>query len=159
MKAVIIDVRSPKEFNEGSYPCAINIPSNSYQISDYLMYKDNAICLVCFSGNRAKEVKAKLDQEGFKHVAILENQMVHFSEGKKASETTWTVDRQFRLALGMLIGLFLLGNYILEMPGFVTILAVVFTGLIYSAITDNCYLKILISSLPWNKVKNSTTTV
>lgn len=151
MKAVIIDVRTPKEFNEGSYPCALNIPSNDFNVSDYNAYRDYTICLVCFSGNRASKVKAMLENEGFTNIAVMENQMAHILEGEKSSKTTWTVDRQFRLALGVLLGIFLIGNYIFNTPASLAILLVVFSGLIYSAISDNCYLKMFIASLPWNK--------
>ncbi len=151
MDTVIIDVRTAKEFLEYSYPGAINIPSGNFDISHFDSFRDKHISLVCFSGNRANRVRTQLENAGFSNVSIMQNQMVHLIEGKRSERTGWTIDRQFRLALGLLIGLFLLGNYILNSPFSIALLIIVFSGLLYSALSDNCYLKELISILPWNK--------
>ncbi|MEZ4638717.1 MAG: hypothetical protein R2856_27770 [Caldilineaceae bacterium] len=64
----------------------------------------------------------------------------------------WGIDRQFRLTLGLLLWIFLL-SYLLSASPYVFIIpAIVFAGLIYSAVTDKCYLRIGISRLPWNRV-------
>jgi rhodanese-related sulfurtransferase len=154
MNTVIVDVRSRKEFNEGSYPGALNIPAEQFDVSEFLPFKNDNIALVCFSGNRASKIKSNLEAEGFSHVSLLQNQIVNIEEGSLGSSSIWTVDRQFRLALGLLIGIFLIGNYIFNTPKTLIVLLIVFSGLIYSAITDNCYLKIFIVWLPWNRKKN-----
>jgi rhodanese-related sulfurtransferase len=151
MNTVIIDVRTEKEFSEGSYPGAINLPIGDFKLSDYLEFRNDNIGLVCFSGARARDVKKFLETEGFQYVTLMQNQMVHIVEEQKATNRTWTIDRQFRLALGMLIGIFLVSNYVFESSIGLMVLIVVFSGLIYSALSDNCYLKSLISLLPWNR--------
>lgn len=155
MKTVIIDVRTRKEFQEGSYPGAINLPSNEFDVSKFMQFRNDAIALVCFSGNRAEKVKSLLEQEGFDHVTLMQHQMVHIQEGSSLRSSGWTVDRQFRLTLGLLLGIFLVGNFIFNSPLSLVVLLVVFSGLIYSAVTDNCYLRMFIASLPWNRVRNS----
>ena len=151
MKTVIVDVRTSKEFLEGSYPGAVNIPSNDFDVSHFEQFKNDAIGLVCFSGNRANKVKSFLEKEGFNNVSLMEHQLAHIIEDFRPEKFTWTVDRQFRLALGLLLGVFLIGNYIFNSPVSIVVLVVVFLGLIYSAFTDNCYLKSFIALLPWNK--------
>lgn len=151
MKTVIIDVRTSKEFLEGSYPGALNLPSNNFDVSKFNPFRNDAIGLVCFSGNRAKQVKSLLEAEGFNNVTLMQHQMVHIMEGSGGDSAVWTVDRQFRLALGLLLGVFLVGHFIFNSPLSLIVLLIVFTGLIYSAITDNCYLRMFIALLPWNR--------
>ena len=151
MKTIIIDVRTPKEFNEVSYPGSINIPSANNDLSSYAEFKNDHIALVCFSGNRASQVQSMLIQEGYSNVTLMQNQMAHLTEGKGTMNHGWTVDRQFRLTLGIFIGLFFISSYIIESIYADGILWILFTGLIYSAISDNCYLKTFLASLPWNK--------
>mgnify|MGYP000052712342 FL=1 len=159
MNTVIVDVRSRKEFYEGSYPGALNLPAEQFEVSQFLPFKNDSLALVCFSGNRAMKIKSQLDAEGFQHVTLLQNQMVNINEDSDGSSSTWTVDRQFRLTLGLLIGVYLFGNYIVNTPFTLIVLLIVFSGLLYSAITDNCYLKEFIVWLPWNrKKKNEKTT-
>lgn len=160
MNTVIIDVRTNKEFHEGSYPGAINIPSREFDVSRFEQFNNDNIALVCFNGDRAKKVKSKLELKGFTNITLMQQQMVHITEGHKAGSLKWTVDRQFRLALGLLLGIFLIGNYIFNSPISLVVLIVVFLGLIYSAVTDNCYLRLFIASLPWNseKINYQTTT-
>lgn len=151
MRTIIVDVRSSKEFQEGTYPGAVNIPSNEFSISRFNPFKGDSISLVCYSGRRAKDIKFLLEEAGFRHVSLMQYQIAHFEEHSNRKPSNWTIDRQFRLALSVLIGIFLVGNYLFDYPHSLAILLIVFAGLIYSAITDNCYLKVLIANLPWNK--------
>lgn len=155
MKTVIIDVRSAKEYLEGSYPGAIHIPSGESNLLRYQAYKEDHIALVCFSGNRAQKVKALLETQGYSHVSLLQNQMVHLEEQSEANSKLWTIDRQFRLALGLFLGIGIVLNLLFYSTASITLLFGLFAGLMYSSITDNCYLKTFISTLPWNK-KNSS---
>ena len=157
MKTIIIDVRTPKEFNEGSYPGAINLPSNEFNVNKFEPYRDHHIALVCFSGNRANQIFTRLQLEGYTNTSLMQNQMSHIEEGIKKTSTIWTVDRQFRLVLGLLVGTFLIGHFIFNSTAIIIILLIIFIGLIYSAVTDNCYLKMMIAQLPWNKTKASNT--
>ena len=151
MKTVIIDVRTEKEYFEGSYPGAMNMPHASFDASKFEDLRDNHIALLCFSGNRAQKVKTLLELEGFEHVSLLQNQMVHIAEASDASSAIWTVDRQFRMALGILLGIALSSLYLFQSGAALVLLLGLFGGLMYSSITDNCYLKSFIAVLPWNK--------
>ncbi len=150
MQSVIVDVRTPKEFRDGSLPGAINLPSDQFEIEHFLPFKNSHICLICESGRRAESIFSVLKKNGFEQVSLLENQMVHLQEQQKR-KNTWTVDRQFRLTLSLLLGLFFIGVRF-EIPSIWIVPTIIFLGLFYSAITDNCYLKKFIASLPWNKM-------
>ncbi|GAB2502284.1 rhodanese-like domain-containing protein [Algoriphagus taiwanensis] len=149
MESVIIDVRTRKEFSEISIPGAINLPSTSFRVEDFVPFKEKQICLVCESGNRANEVYQKLKLNDFEFVSILEKQMGVHKENSDY-QPSWSIDRQFRLILALFLTLFLLGAYL----GWVFVWAIpviICSGLAFSTITDNCYLKILIANFPWNR--------
>ena len=149
MKTVIIDVRTPKEFRDGALAGAINIPSTKALIEDFMTYRNSHICLICESGSRANGVMKKLKSEGFQHVSVLEKNMEELRTKQRTAEG-WSIDRQFRLALALLIGSFLLG-YSMNMNVAFALPIIVFSGLVFSVITDNCYLKEMIAVLPWNQ--------
>ncbi|NQZ75606.1 MAG: rhodanese-like domain-containing protein [Ekhidna sp.] len=157
MSIVIVDVRTKKEFEEGSYPGAINLPSEEYSSDQFSRYQDYHIGLVCFSGGRAGQVQRKLHAQGFENVSLMQHQVVHIQEGASLQSSVWTVDRQFRLALAILLGVALFGNYVLNTPLSLGLLVFVFAGLVFSAVTDNCYLKEFITMLPWNRTKQKGT--
>ena len=65
-------------------------------------------------------------------------------------EGSWTVDRQFRLFLGILLFISLIGM-ITDLNGLLTIALIIALGLTITALIDRCYLKMLIARLPWNR--------
>ena len=69
-KAVIIDVRSPKEFDGGHVKDAVNLPIDSITEADVIKVasKDQPIILYCHSGGRASVVHSRLTQWGFSDV-------------------------------------------------------------------------------------------
>jgi rhodanese-related sulfurtransferase len=150
MNTIIVDVRTRKEFLEGSYPGAINLPSDKFSLEAFTSLNCSHIALVCNSGSRAKAVLNRLKDYGVDNASLMYIQMDHLKEGTPRSQT-WSIDRQFRLALGIMIGLALLAGTASYLS--ITLLAIIFSGLMYSAVTDNCYLKVLISNMPWNKAK------
>ncbi|MGL5787804.1 MAG: rhodanese-like domain-containing protein [Bacteroidales bacterium] len=64
---VIIDVRTPKEFNEGHIPNAINIDYRSDAFMDRIkkLNKDKILAIYCRSGSRSKSAAKKLIEAGF----------------------------------------------------------------------------------------------
>ncbi|MCB0734457.1 MAG: rhodanese-like domain-containing protein [Flavobacteriales bacterium] len=149
MKTIIIDVRTPKEFESGSLPGAVNIPSNNFTMTDYAPFKADQIALLCSSGNRASMVCEVLQENGFQHVSIMQHHMEYLSKHEQTT-AKWSVDRQFRLVVGLLLATFLVGlTY--GMTAFLILPTLICLGLILSVITNNCYLKIGIAALPWNR--------
>ena len=69
-KAVIIDVRSPKEFDGGHVKDAVNLPIDTITEADVLKLasKDQLIILYCHSGGRASVVQSRMSQWGFSDV-------------------------------------------------------------------------------------------
>ncbi len=68
--AVLIDVRSPQEYNEGHLSGAICIPeyeiANRYKTE--LKDKNEVIILYCSTGKRSKKAQKRLENLGYKNV-------------------------------------------------------------------------------------------
>lgn len=65
---IIIDVRTPEEFNEGHIETSVNMPLQTLEDS-FLSLKDyKNIVIVCKSGKRAEKAKTFLTLQGFTNV-------------------------------------------------------------------------------------------
>ena len=151
---IIIDVREPKEYDDYKIPGSINLPSSNFQLAQYEPYRDKMICLVCQSGSRSESIKQKLLANGFGNVTILEKQIEQLESPVESAVDTkgWTVDRQFRMTLGVLLAIFLTG-YFLDLSQLIIIPIILSTGLIITSIIDRCYMRMGIAMLPWNRGK------
>jgi len=67
---LIVDVRTPAEFNSGAYPKAINIPLDELQLrAEELGSRSRSITLYCASGARSAYGQRILQQLGFTNVS------------------------------------------------------------------------------------------
>ncbi|MEZ9919849.1 rhodanese-like domain-containing protein [Vibrio breoganii] len=67
--AVVIDVRTPQEFNGGHLDNAMNIPVSELSTADLsFVDRDDHIVVYCRSGNRSGNAKQILLTKGYKHV-------------------------------------------------------------------------------------------
>jgi rhodanese-related sulfurtransferase len=75
---VVLDVRTPEEYDEGHVAGAINIPHD--QIGDRLAeleaYRDQGLVVYCRTGRRAGVAEAELRAAGFDRLWDLEGHMV-----------------------------------------------------------------------------------
>lgn len=67
-KALVVDVRTPGEFAEGSAINAVNIPLNEIIQADVQLDKEATVVVFCQSGNRSTQAQKLLKQQGFKDV-------------------------------------------------------------------------------------------
>ncbi len=67
-EAVVLDVRTPEEFEEGHIPKATLIPLQELESRLGELDKDETYLVVCRSGNRSAQASELLVQEGFKKV-------------------------------------------------------------------------------------------
>lgn len=65
--ALIVDVRTPEEFDAGHYPGAINIPHEKILdgVSQLGVAKEASVILYCRSGNRSGQAEQALQNNGF----------------------------------------------------------------------------------------------
>lgn len=67
---IILDVRTPEEYEEGHIPHAINIPNETISTKDIseLSNKNQLILVYCRSGNRSKQAASKLSKLGYTNI-------------------------------------------------------------------------------------------
>lgn len=72
---IIIDVRSPQEFEEGHIEGAISIPEYELKnrVRNEIVSLEEPIIVYCSTGHRSKRAQELLEQMGYKEVYNLEN--------------------------------------------------------------------------------------
>ncbi len=74
--AVLLDVRTPQEWqNDGHAPGAILIPGTELAARLNELNRDDAIMVICRSGNRSQAAAALLRQSGFRNVVEVDGGM------------------------------------------------------------------------------------
>ena len=68
--AILIDVRSPQEYNEGHLDNSILLPEYEIlkKIEDIIPNKNTKIILYCSSGTRSKKAQEELEKMGYKNI-------------------------------------------------------------------------------------------
>jgi rhodanese-related sulfurtransferase len=74
---VIVDVRTPEEFQQGHVPNAINVPLSEIIDNSAILLssKDKSIVLYCRSGYRAGKAAEALQKDGYQNLSHLEGDM------------------------------------------------------------------------------------
>jgi rhodanese-related sulfurtransferase len=151
---VLIDVRSPIEFETEHIEGSINIPLRVLDSRSEEVSKKGQIVVICRSGKRAERGAYTLMGRGFQP-KVLEGGMVAWrtaglpiKEGKKRL----SIERQIQLIVGsgVLIGV-VLG--VLVNPWFLVIPAFFGSGLTFAGLSGTCALGILLGKAPWNKLE------
>lgn len=157
-KAVLIDVRSPAEFESVHIKGSFNIPLD--EINKYktqLSKLDKEVITICRSGNRSSSacqvisdvVKTRYTIEG--GIVSWEDNDFPVIKGKPR----WDLERQVRfvagglVVIGALLGFFV--NY-----WFFLISGFVGFGLMFAALTNSCMMGMLLSKMWFNNVKHDT---
>lgn len=154
--AVLIDVRSPIEFETEHIAGAVNIPIDSLDSRLDEVPRKGRLVVICRSGKRAERAAYTLMGKGFAP-QVMEGGMVAWQkaglpieEGKKRL----SIERQIQLTVGVgvlagvLLGVFV-DPWFLVMPGFFG------AGLTFAGLSGTCALGILLGKAPWNKLNIS----
>jgi phage shock protein E len=75
---VIIDIRDEEEFLSGHIPGARHTPLQELQFALREVEPEEKVIVVCRTGQRAQQVKALLEHEGFTNVEVLEGGMAGY---------------------------------------------------------------------------------
>lgn len=150
-----IDVRETAEFKEVQLKHSVNMPLSSLKQSYSELDPSKPYILFCQSGSRASSAATFLETVGFNKLTVSEAGIEALMTEQpslliKPKRQLWTVDRQFRFALGVLIAIGLLGFAFLS-PWFLLIPSIICSGLIFTALIDQCYFRMLIAAMPWNE--------
>lgn len=153
--AKIIDVRTIPEFQEKHIKDSINIPLGelNLKINELNLKTDNHLLMMCHSGNRAAMAADMLIQSGFPNIKIVEGGMLSWEKANLPiikENGNISLERQVRIAAGTLILLGLAMTWLIA-KFFIIIPIFICCGLIYSGISNNCLMAMLLMKLPFNK--------
>jgi len=153
----LIDVRTPREFEEIRIEFARNLPLEHLDVESLVKERegkaDGPLYVICKSGTRGKAACEQFLKAGLAAVYNVEGGTMAAAEaglpvvrGRKA----FAVDRQMRIVAGSLV---LLGAVLATFvdPLFIGLSAFIGAGLIFAGVTDICPMINLIARMPWNQ--------
>ncbi len=160
LEQIVIDIRTPREFEEVHIPGSRNIPLTDLQkflpeLSE--LATTQSLTLVCRTHNRVKIAYDHLSNSGISNCQILEGGMTRWIadgnpviRGKKGI----SLEGQVRMAAGGLIVLgTVLGAFVSSWLLFIP--AVVGAGLFHAGWTDSCLMGMVLTKLPYNRAKQT----
>ncbi|BCU76508.1 rhodanese-like domain-containing protein [Luteolibacter sp. LG18] len=158
---VLLDVRTPAEFDEVHVPQARLEPLDRFQseatIAALGLPKDQPLHLLCRSGARAAQAAAKLQAAGYEPVVVEGGTLAWIKAGLpvvRGERKVIGLERQVRIAAGALV----LTGVILSLTvhrGFIGLSGFVGAGLVFAGITDWCGMGLLLAKAPWNQRRPS----
>lgn len=150
----LLDVRSALEFAQAHIKESINIPIDMIGIKiNELSRPGQGYIVLCRTGNRSPMAADMLIQSGINDVKIMSGGMTSWQKEKLPvikGEGGISLERQIRLIAGS----FILSGIVLSWLfhwAFIFVAVFVSCGLIYSGLTDNCFMGMLLMKLPYNK--------
>jgi len=157
-KALIIDVRTPVEFNEVHAARAVNVPLDRLNVEALTQVGGAALTqpvyLLCRGGQRATQAAEKLRSFGYTHPVVIDGgTLAWIAAGLpvvRGTSRVISLERQVRIAAGTLV---LSGAILTQLvhPGFVWLAGCVGAGLIFAGVTDYCGMGLLLAKTPWNQ--------
>lgn len=153
--AVILDVRTPAEFEEVHADAARNVPLDRLDpqsLSPEFRRTGEPLYVICKSGARGLKACEKLTAAGW-HVINVDGGTTAWEaaglpvvRGRK----TMSLERQVRIAAGFLVLSGVMLGWLVH-PGFFGLSAFVGAGLMFAGITDTCGMGMVIARMPWNQ--------
>lgn len=150
----LLDVRSALEFSQVHIKNSINVPIDilSAKIND-LSQAGQAYIVLCRTGNRSPMAADILIQSGVHGVKVMQGGMTRWQKERLPvikGEGGVSLERQVRLIAGSLVLFGIIMSWLAHWA-FIFISIFVSCGLIYSGLSDNCLMGILLMKLPYNK--------
>lgn len=154
---LVLDVRTPLEYDEVHIPQARNEPLDQLDpvslINSGKLSKDQPIYLFCRSGGRATKAAEKFTKAGFDQGVVIEGGTLAWIEADlpviRGTAKVISLERQVRIAAGALVLTGVLLAYFIH-PAFIGLSAFVGVGLIFAGITDWCGMGLLLAKMSWN---------
>lgn len=154
----VIDVRTPLEFDETHVKEAVNIPLDELSPQALLasgkLRGDEAVYLLCRSGQRASKAAEQFSREGHENAVVVEGgTLAWIAAGlpvEKGATKVISLERQVRIGAGSLVLTGVALGWFIH-PAFFGFSAFVGAGLVFAGITDWCGMGLLLAKAPWNK--------
>ncbi|MFI7145039.1 rhodanese-like domain-containing protein [Nonomuraea sp. NPDC050022] len=151
---LVVDVRTPAEFESAHIDGAINLPLDQVDAHLRRIVADagGRMLLICQSGNRAERARSALSGAGLDDVAVLDggmNAWIASGAPVNRGRARWPLERQVRLISGSIVLASVVAS--LWIPATVLIAAFIGAGLAFAAVTDTCAMGMLLARLPYNR--------
>lgn len=155
----LIDVRMPTEFREVHAEGAVNVPLDSLDpvavAESSGACPDRPIHVICKSGGRSTMATKKFLDAGIEDVINVDGGTdawlaagLSVHRGRKAI----SLERQVRILAGFLTLTGAVLGFFLH-PYFIGLSAFIGAGLMFAGITDTCGMGMMLSRMPWNRIK------
>lgn len=153
-KVRLLDVRTALEFSQVHIKDSINVPIDMLlaKVNDLSRSGQNYIVL-CRTGNRSPMAADMLMQSGISGVKVMQGGMTRWEKEKLPvikGEGGMSLERQVRLIAGSLVLSGVISAWFIH-SAFIFIPVFVSCGLIFSGLTDTCFMGMLLMKLPYNK--------
>lgn len=150
---LLLDVRTPVEYNEEHLNGAINVPLDELETQLDTLSGYNLVYIYCRTGSRSYSACERLAERGFAGVINLHGGVVAWKEQNHSIHTntniSLSIDRQVKLIAGSLILTSLLLASVIH-PAFLGLALFVGSGLTFAGSSGICFLAILLARMPWN---------
>jgi rhodanese-related sulfurtransferase len=154
---LVLDVRSPGEFETAHIDGAINLPVDQLDphLREIVAAGGGTLLVVCQSGGRAEQAATKLTREGKEDLVLLEGGMNAWHTAgapvRRGEVQRWALERQVRLVAGSIVFLSVLAS--IWLPGAQWVAAAVGFGLAFAALSNTCLMGMLLGKLPYNRTE------
>lgn len=151
---LVIDVRTPGEFETAHIAGAYNVPLNLLREhrGEIITHLDEDVVLVCRSGQRATQAEETLRTAGLANVHILDGGITAWQAKGLAvnrGKPRWDLERQVRLVAGAIVLSSVLGSVAAAKLKWIA--AAIGGGLTIASLTNTCAMGMMLSKLPYNR--------
>lgn len=154
-RPILVDVRTPAEFEEVRIEGSLLHPLTRLTADEVRKAAESRpVCLVCRTGDRARQAAEKLAAAGISNVVILEGGVEGWTQANlpvKRGRKTMSLERQVRIAAGAFVVAGALLGYFVH-PAWIVVPLFVGAGLIFAGMTNWCGMALLLARMPWNNV-------
>jgi rhodanese-related sulfurtransferase len=152
---LVLDVRSPGEFETAHIDGAVNIPVDQLDphLREIVHNAGGTMVLVCQSGGRAEQAASKLSRHGKEDLVLLAGGMNAWQQSgapvRRGEVQRWALERQVRLVAGSIVLATVAASAWLPRAKWVG--AGVGGGLVFAAVSNTCMMGNLLTKLPYNR--------
>lgn len=154
---LLVDVREPSEFASGRIPSATPAPLARLAQAAQAWNRERPVLVYCQAGKRGEKAAEALAGLGFSSVTNIEGGLSAWSAAglptEKSAGAPWSLERQVRFTVGVFVILFTALGLTVH-PGFFALDFFIACGLIFSAVTNTCGMALVLTKMPWNRVKS-----
>ncbi|MDN3639063.1 rhodanese-like domain-containing protein [Simiduia curdlanivorans] len=152
----IVDVRTPAEYAAVNLPNSVNFPLGSVTPHAVVAAAGERaqVYLMCRTQRRAEMVHQELAGKLACELVVVDGGIEKMPEQLlvRGKRTAIPLDRQVRIAAGLLVFIGVLGGFFVN-PGLFWLSGFVGAGLVFSGVTDTCPMAMAIARMPWNQVR------